>query len=173
MIDNNSPCKRCREYEIQLVLFEQRNDHFLIPFALELYDFHKKSNSCEKRIRIKIRNKVNKYFITLTAGGKGKEYIQAIRKILHYKKFSVVNGYGVIELTKNDEPHAHIYIESKDYIKHERIKRIWKKSYSQIKNVKFDNGIMKYCDKDENNEKLLEYCKKNNIPRVVRFEEEE
>ncbi len=126
---------------------------------------HQKKHKLKKRYNTCL-TKINKYFITLTAGAVPKEYENAISRILKYKKFKIDYGYGVIELTKSGQPHAHIYLETKEYLRKERVKRIWKKSFIDIKNVKIDNGIKNYCEKDKDNTKLLEFCRLHNIQRL-------
>lgn len=160
-------CKTCRELRLDIINLKKCNNWFVKAFVkndLKLHLKHKHSKKVNNHDPIKNNNN---YFITLTAGGLPKEYCEAINKILYYKKFKVVSGFGVIELTKNNEPHAHIYIECKDYVRKERIERIWKKSFSQIKKVKYDNGIRNYCDKDKDNTKLLEFCHYHKIPRII------
>lgn len=113
---------------------------------------------------------INKYFITLTKGiDDPKIYLQQIEKLLNYKAFKVEAGYGVVELTKDGSPHAHIYVECKRYLRKDKIERvIWTHSFIDIKNVKKDNGISAYVDKDKDNKDLLEYLADHKCARTYR-----
>lgn len=149
------------------MLLKTQNNWFVKAFVKRDLREHRLKKHSKFTNNKDVVTKYKNYFITLTAGGEPKEYVEALKRILTYKKFKVKYGYGVIELTKNGEPHAHIYIESEDYIRSERIARIWKRSFFQIKRVYKDNGIRNYCEKDSNNTELLSFCKKNKIPRVI------
>lgn len=126
-----------------------------------------------KKPRINMNNYSdgNKYFITLTACPEVTEkpslLVEAIKKILKQKAFKITYGYGVIELTKQGMPHAHIYIECKAYIRLQMIKRQWKKSSVDLKRVKKDNGIRDYQDKDRDNKELASFLHKHNLERVI------
>lgn len=132
------------------------------------FEFNPPSPSITKtRRETKYTKSINKYFITLTAGPpKPNIYMKAIGRIIRQKRLKIVDGFGVIELTKDKRPHAHIYIECTRYVCKSDITRIWKESFIDIKNVKTDNGIKKYMHKDENNEELIQFLKKHSCPRI-------
>lgn len=111
----------------------------------------------------------NKYFITLSSCPTINDpnvYYQAIQNILKQKCFKSSYGYGCIELTKKGEPHAHIYMECKAYVKLAKLKRQWKHSSIDVKSIKKDNGIINYIDKDENNKALNDFLEKHDCKRT-------
>jgi len=117
--------------------------------------------------------KINKYFITLTSSSANKDpnkYYKAIKDILKQKALKIEKGFGVIELTKSANPHAHIYIECKGYCRLAFLKRQWSETSIDIKRVKKDNGIKNYQNKDENNATLLAYLAKYDCPRTYSLE---
>lgn len=114
--------------------------------------------------------KINKYFITLTSHPEQldpNQYYKAIVNILKQKLFKTEFGYGCIELTpKTKQPHAHIYMECKAYVRLDKLKRQWKHSSIDIKKVIKDNGIKNYIDKDDGNDELLTYLRNNSCQRT-------
>lgn len=130
----------------------------------------------KKRRRDGTRNyttKINKYFITLTSSSANKdpnEYYTAIKNILKQKALKITYGYGVIELTKNANPHAHIYMECKGYCRLAFLKRQWTSTSIDIRRVIKDNGIRNYQNKDENNDKLNTYLSDHQCPRTYSLE---
>lgn len=97
------------------------------------------------------------YLITLTSHPKTSvdDYKNAFNRIKKYKKFNIIKIHGVIEYTINKRPHAHIYIESTDYIRLERLKRIWKVSNIDLKRAFNEDGLKEYFTKDPNHITLL------------------
>ena len=117
--------------------------------------------------------KINKYFITLTSSSVKKdpnEYYSAIKNIIKQKALKIEYAYGVIELTKDGKPHAHIYMECCAYCRLAFLKRQWNGSSIDIKRVKKDNGIRNYQNKDKDNEQLLSYLAKYKCPRTYSLE---
>lgn len=115
-------------------------------------------------------NILKTYFITLTSGVDSPHaYLNAIKKILNYKCFKALNGYGCIELTKQGNPHSHIYLQTHNYVRLQKLKQCWKDTSIDIKLVKKDNGISKYIHKDAKNTKLLDYLQANNCERTYKI----
>lgn len=118
---------------------------------------------------------INKYFITLTSGTIESPipFKKSIVRILKQKRLKILDGYGVIELTKKGKPHAHVYLESTKYISNGDIKRIWDKGFIDIRNVKKDNGIKKYQDKDAENLVLRTFLDKWKCERIFQHVSED
>lgn len=113
-------------------------------------------------------SETSKYFITLTSGKiiSPIPFAESIVRILKQKRLKISDGFGCIELTKAGKPHAHIYVESTKYISKSDISRIWKEGFIDVRNVKKDNGIRDYTEKDKDNEVLLNYLLEYKCERV-------
>lgn len=90
------------------------------------------------------------YLITLTSKDALpiETHKEAFNKIKNYKKFKIYNIYGVIEYTKADIPHTHIYCEAQDYIRKERLIRLWKHGHIDIRRAFNSKGLDQYFSKD-------------------------
>lgn len=110
----------------------------------------------KKKIRKNAQSKIKAVLITFEGHKKETEdlYKAIYEKLFSLKSLKITHQQGAIEYTKSGLPHLHMYVESRDYIRLSRLKKLWKYSSIDIKKSFEKQGVIKYINKSENRIKL-------------------
>lgn len=104
----------------------------------------------------------NTFFITLTCTTNLTDLLIRLKRILKAKMFSIIYAEGCIELTKQDKPHAHLFVRtSKKYLDKAKLHRS-NKDMVDLQRPKSDENVLNYIKKQDT-KPSLEYLNKYGI----------